>query len=69
MLARGRSAGTITLAVAPESGRTYDADEVAFAEELASRAALAVDNARLYRAAQEAGERYGMLFQSNPQQM
>jgi two-component system cell cycle sensor histidine kinase/response regulator CckA len=69
MLARGRSAGTITLAVAPESGRTYDADQVAFAEELASRAALAVDNARLYRAAQEAAERYGMLFQSNPQPM
>jgi two-component system cell cycle sensor histidine kinase/response regulator CckA len=69
MLARGRSAGTITLAVATESGRTYGADDVGFAEELGSRAALAVDNARLYRAAHEADKRYGMLFESNPQPM
>lgn len=69
MLARGRSAGTITLVVGSESGRRYDSDDLRFAEELASRAALAVDNARLYRAAQEADERYGMLFESNPQPM
>lgn len=69
MLARGRSAGTITLAVATESGRRYDADDLGFAQELASRAALAVDNARLYQAAHEAAERYGMLFESNPQPM
>ena len=69
LLARGRNAGTITLALATESGRTYDEVDVAFANELASRAALAVDNAVLYRAAQEADERYGMLFQSNPQPM
>jgi two-component system cell cycle sensor histidine kinase/response regulator CckA len=69
MLARGRSAGTITLAAGPESGRRYDADDLAFAEELASRAALAVENGRLYRTAQEANERYGMLFESNPQPM
>jgi two-component system cell cycle sensor histidine kinase/response regulator CckA len=69
MLARGQSAGTITLAVGSESGRGYDSDDLRFAEELASRAALAVDNARLYRAAQEADERYGMLFESNPQPM
>jgi two-component system, cell cycle sensor histidine kinase and response regulator CckA len=67
--ARGQSIGTITLAVGPESGRSYDAGDLAFAEELAARAALAVDNARLYRAAQEADERYGMLFGSNPQPM
>ena len=69
MLARGRSAGTITLVVGTESGRQYDTGDLGFAEELGSRAALAVDNARLYRAAQEAGERYGMLFESNPQPM
>ena len=67
--ARGRNAGTITLALATESGRTYEEVDIAFANELASRAALAVDNAVLYRAAQEADERYGMLFQSNPQPM
>jgi PAS domain S-box-containing protein len=69
LTARGQSVGTITLAVGPESGRNYDADDLAFAEELAARTALAVDNARLYRAAQEADERYGMLFGSNPQPM
>ena len=69
LVARGRSIGTITLAVASESGRRYDADDLSFAEELASRAALAVDNARLYQAASEAEERYGMLFHSNPQPM
>jgi two-component system, cell cycle sensor histidine kinase and response regulator CckA len=69
LTARGQSVGTLTLAVGPESGRSYDADDLAFAEELAARAALGVDNARLYRAAQEADERYGMLFGSNPQPM
>ena len=69
LLARGRSTGTITLVVASESGRRYEADDLAFAEELASRAALAVDNARLYQAASEAEERYRMLFHSNPQPM
>jgi PAS domain S-box-containing protein len=69
LTARGQSVGTLTLAVGPESGRIYDSDDLAFAEELAARTALAVDNARLYRAAQEADERYGMLFGSNPQPM
>jgi hypothetical protein len=69
LAARGQSIGTMTLAVGPESGRSYAADDLAFAEELAARTALAVDNARLYRAAQEADERYGMLFGSNPQPM
>jgi two-component system, cell cycle sensor histidine kinase and response regulator CckA len=69
MLARGKPLGTITLVVGPESGRSYDSDDVAFAVELASRAALTVDNGRLYRSAQEADERYGMLFDSNPQPM
>jgi two-component system, cell cycle sensor histidine kinase and response regulator CckA len=69
MLARGGSVGTITLVVGPESGREFRADDLSFAEELAARAALTVDNARLIHAAQEAGERYGMLFGSNPQPM
>ena len=69
LLARGQSVGTITLALGPESGREYGPDDLAFADELASRAALSVDNGRLYRAAQESDERYGMLFGSNPQPM
>jgi CheY-like chemotaxis protein/two-component sensor histidine kinase len=36
-----------------ESGRRYGMGDLAFAENLAGRAALAVDNARLYREAQE----------------
>jgi two-component system, cell cycle sensor histidine kinase and response regulator CckA len=66
LLARGQAVGTMTLAVGSESGRRYGADDLAFAEELASRAALSVDNARLYRGARDANERYGMLFGNNP---
>ncbi|HJR17162.1 MAG TPA: ATP-binding protein, partial [Gemmatimonadales bacterium] len=69
LLARGQNVGTITLAVTTESGREYNVDDLGFAEELASRAALAVDNARLFLAAREADEGYGMLFRSNPQPM
>ena len=47
MEARGRSVGAITWATA-ESGRRYSADDLEFAAQLAARAALAVDNARLY---------------------
>jgi PAS domain S-box-containing protein len=69
MLARGRVAGMITLAVGPESGRTYGVDDLAFAAELAARASLSIENGRLHRHAREANERYGMLFGSNPQPM
>ena len=69
MIARGHSVGTMTLVVGPESGRDYGPGDLAFAEELAARAALAVDNGALYRAAREADERYGMLFGNNPQPM
>jgi signal transduction histidine kinase len=52
MIARGRPIGTITLA-SGATGRRYGPDDLALAEELARRAAVAVDNARLYRDAQE----------------
>ncbi len=53
LLARGRVLGVlIFLASAP--GRQYGAEDLALAQELADRAALAVENARLYRAAQDA---------------
>lgn len=38
--------------VAAESGRHYDRTDLMFAQELARRASLAIDNARLYRTAQ-----------------
>jgi PAS domain S-box-containing protein len=46
MVARGRTLGAITL-VSAESGRRYDEGDLVFAQEVARRAALAVDNARL----------------------
>lgn len=46
--ARGRTLGTISFVFA-ESGRSYGQSDLALAEDLASRAALALDNARLYR--------------------
>jgi signal transduction histidine kinase/CheY-like chemotaxis protein len=57
LLARGRAVGALTL-VAAESGRRYGTDDLAFAQDLANRCALAVDNARLYRAARVAGQRH-----------
>jgi PAS domain S-box-containing protein len=51
--ARGRILGALTLATA-ESGRRYREEDLATAQEFASRAALAVDNARLLHESQEA---------------
>jgi serine phosphatase RsbU (regulator of sigma subunit)/PAS domain-containing protein len=47
MKVRGRTIGTISL-VSAESGRTFDSGDVEFAGQIAERAALAVENARLY---------------------
>ncbi|MCC6174013.1 MAG: GAF domain-containing protein [Chloroflexi bacterium] len=53
LVARGRTLGAIGLFLA-ESERQYDDADLALARELAARAALAVDNARLYGEAQHA---------------
>jgi PAS domain S-box-containing protein len=53
LVARGRTHGAISL-IAAESERRYDEADLALAEDLARRAAFAVDNARLYREAQRA---------------
>ncbi len=53
LVARGRVLGAITFVTA-ESGRMYSEADVAVAQELADRAATAVDNARLYNESQEA---------------
>ncbi|MBA2245931.1 MAG: PAS domain-containing protein [Gemmatimonadetes bacterium] len=50
---RGRILGAITL-TAGESGRRFGPHDLALAEEIARRAALAVDNAWLYQQAQQA---------------
>jgi PAS domain S-box-containing protein len=51
--ARGRTLGAFTLVTA-ESGRVYNDDDFRFAQDVAFRAALAVDNARAYDEAQMA---------------
>lgn len=51
--APGRILGSLVL-VMTESGRRYGPEELALAEELANRAALAVENARLFHEAQQA---------------
>jgi PAS domain S-box-containing protein len=53
LIARGRTIGTLTF-ISSESARHYGQDDLTLARELARRAALAIDNARLYRRAQEA---------------
>jgi PAS domain S-box-containing protein len=53
LIVRGGTLGAICFGRAAMS-KAFDDDDVAFAEELARRAALAVDNALLYREAQEA---------------
>ncbi|CAN5479827.1 hypothetical protein BH24GEM3_BH24GEM3_03870 [soil metagenome] len=53
LTARGRILGSMTI-VAAESRRRYTEEDLVVAQEFARRAALAVDNARLYRESQEA---------------
>ena len=53
LMALGRPLGAMTL-VSAESGRRFEPADLAFAEELGRRAGLALENARLYRAALDA---------------
>src|SRR5437588_5960099 len=53
LVARDRTLGAITF-VSAESGRRYDESDLAVAQDLARRAATAVDNARLFRETQSA---------------
>jgi signal transduction histidine kinase len=53
LVAREKTLGVINLAFA-ESGRRYGSEELRVALDLAARAALAIDNARLYQQARDA---------------
>jgi PAS domain S-box-containing protein len=53
LVAGGRAMGAITLVTA-ESNRRYTEDDLRFAEDIASRAAMAVENAQSYRQLQHA---------------
>ncbi len=48
LIARGRTLGVLTMVWA-ESGKHYTEDDLRLGEDLANRAAIAIDNARLYR--------------------
>jgi diguanylate cyclase (GGDEF)-like protein/PAS domain S-box-containing protein len=56
LVTNNRTIGAITF-LAGETERRFDTEELRLAKELAHRAALAIDNAELYRKAQEAAER------------
>jgi PAS domain S-box-containing protein len=66
LTARGRTLGALSL-VNAESRRRFTREELSLAEQLAARAALAVDNARLYRKALRAEERFRSLITATAQ--
>jgi PAS domain S-box-containing protein len=60
LLARGLTLGSITLATVG-SGRRYDQIDFEIAQDLATRAALAIDSAHLFHEAQEQAEHHAVL--------
>ena len=66
MVFSGQAFGTITFA-ASESGHTYNAADLATAEELARRAAIAVEHARLHRDVRMSEERFRAIVDTTPE--
>lgn len=62
--ARGRTLGALTFVIS-ESGRRYGEADLSLASELARRAALAMDNARLYRDVQAREIQFRRIVESN----
>jgi PAS domain S-box-containing protein len=65
LTARGRTFGAISF-LSTESGRRFDERDLELAKELARRAALAVDNARLYEEAQRSVALLDAILTSAP---
>lgn len=65
MIARGRVLGALSL-VHAESGRSFGDADLRFVQDLASRAALALDNARLYESAEASRAQLHDLFMHAP---
>lgn len=70
--ARGRTFGALVLCTDASSGRALDEDDLALMEEIAARAALAIDNARLFaeversaKAVEQAAERVRILAEAS----
>jgi len=64
LIARDQPLGALTFVTA-ESGRRYARADIQFAQELAARAAVAVDNAHLYRAAERRRDRLAFLAEAS----
>lgn len=60
LVARGRILGAMTFGIA-ESGRRFDRDDLALAEDLGRRAGQAVENAMLFEQSETARRRAGLL--------
>src|SRR4051812_15077729 len=65
LIARGRTLGAVTL-ISRREDRRYGAVDLAFAEHLARRFALAIDNARLYDEAEQSLALLDTLFSTAP---
>ena len=61
LMVRDRAFGVIAFLTTAESARIYDEEDLAFAEELARRAGVAVENAQLFRRAVENEEQQRFL--------
>jgi PAS domain S-box-containing protein len=57
LIVRENVFGTLSLIATTESGRLFSQDDLQFAEEIGRRAALAIENARLFRAVEESEAR------------
>jgi PAS domain S-box-containing protein len=62
LIARGKTVGVISF-VATESGKKYDRRDLALAEEIGRRAGVALDNAQLYREAQQSRDQLDIILQ------
>ncbi|MBI2724475.1 MAG: PAS domain-containing protein [Chloroflexi bacterium] len=62
MITNGKTIGVLALAMA-ESGRSFTPEDTALAMELAGRAAVAIENARLYSDLEAADERFRLAEQ------
>ena len=65
LFARGRSLGSMTL-LSTREGRHYEAADLGFAETLAGRCALAIDNARLHDVAERSLTLLDTVFATAP---
>jgi PAS domain S-box-containing protein len=65
LIARGRSIGAIAF-IGAESGRRYSEEDLALAQELAHRAAVAVDNSQLHRDVQDTAVLLDTLLDTAP---